>query len=464
MQGGRAARLIAFAGAAWLAAFSVIAADHSPAFAPPASGQRIVYRHATLIDGSGGPARPDVAVVTNGPLIEAVGADSALTPDMIAGARQVDLRGRFLLPGLIDSHQHMATPPDRRRAEALMRRDLYSGITATRIMADDLRSIAELGRASLTGEIAGPDLYYAALVAGPSFFADPRTQAISAGWRPGETPWAQAIDARTDIPLAIARARGTGAVGLKIYANLPPNLVRALTAEGHRQGMLVWAHGMVFPTPPSEVIAAGPEVISHICYLAYQLSDPRPQSYQQRFPVNYAAFEGGDNRVMAGLFREMRRRGIILDATLNVYAQAERRAAAPGGRPYHCTLDLAARLTDQARREGVSISAGTDGDSPRAAPYPALFDEIELLVRRAGMTPAEAIRAVTRTGAATIGQQDMMGAIMPGRLANFVVVGRDPLASISNLRSVVFTVKRGRMFQRSSFRPISRQEVPDDDE
>ena len=82
-----------------------------------------------------------------------------------------------------------------------MRRDIYSGITATRIMADDLRSIAELDRAARVGEIAGPDLYFAALVAGRSFFDDPRTRAISGGgWTPGETPWAQAIDERTDLP------------------------------------------------------------------------------------------------------------------------------------------------------------------------------------------------------------------------------------------------------------------------
>jgi cytosine/adenosine deaminase-related metal-dependent hydrolase len=465
MGGWRALKRLALLGCALLAGACATTGDrgNGAPFAPPAAGVRIVYRHATLIDGTDGPSRPDMAVVTNGPVIEAVVLDAGLTAEGLAGARVVDLTGRYLIPGLIDSHQHLATPPDRRRAEALMRRDLYSGITATRIMADDLRAIAELGRAATTGEIAGPDLYFAALVAGQSFFEDPRTQAISAGYRPGETPWAQAVDDRTDIPLAIARARGTGATGLKIYANLPPHLVRALTAEAHRQGLRVWAHAMVFPTLPSEVIAAGPDVVSHSCYLAYQLSDPPPQSYQQRFPVNHAAFAGGDNAVMAGLFREMRRRGIILDATLNVYARADWRGAAPDGRPYHCTLDLAARLTDQARREGVLISAGTDGDNPRAAPWPALFDELELLVRRAGMTPAEAIRAATRIGAMTIGQAEAMGIVQPGRLANFVILARDPTADIFNLRSVLFTVKRGRMFDRRDYRPITRQEVPDDD-
>lgn len=430
-------------------------------FAPPATGERVVYRHVTLIDG--GAEQPAMAVITDGPTIEAVVPDSTLTPAVLRGAREVELTGHYLLAGLIDSHQHLATPPDRRAAQALMRRDLYSGITSARIMADDLRSIAELARESLTGEIEGPDLHFAAVVAGPSFFDDPRTRAISAGWTPGETPWAQSIDARTDLPLAIARARGTGTGALKIYANLPPDLVRGLTAEAHRQGMRVWAHGMVFPTPPADVIAAGPDVISHTCYLAYQLSDPRPASYQDRFPVNYAAFANGDNAAMARLFAEMRRRNIILDATLRVYAEGDRRAARPGGRPYHCNLDLAARLTDQARRAGVRIAAGTDGRTARDDPWPALFEEIELLVSRAGFSPAEALRSATEVNAAAAGQEGRTGRIAPGLSADFIVLRASPLIDVRNLRSLRFTVKNGRRFERADFRPIGNDEIRDDD-
>ncbi|HTU12343.1 MAG TPA: amidohydrolase family protein [Allosphingosinicella sp.] len=434
-----------------------------PPFAPAPAIERVVYRHAILIDGTGAAPRRDMAVITRGPVIEAVVPDRALTRAQLAGARTVDLTGRFLLPGLIDSHQHLATPPNRRRAEALMRRDLYSGITATRIMADDLRSIAELDRAARIGEIAGPDLYFAALVAGDSFFDDPRTRAISGGgWTPGQTPWAQAINARTDLPRAIAIARGTGATALKIYANLTPDLVRRLTQEAHRQGFPVWAHGMVFPTRPADVIAAGPDTVSHTCYLAYQLTAHPPQSYQERAPVDPAPFAAGDNPVMAGLFRQLRARGIILDPTLRVYREVERRSAA-AGRPPYCTLDLAARLTAQAHREGVLLSAGTDGDTPAEAPYPALFEELDLLVSRAGLTPLEAIRAATQIGAMSISQGRTMGVIAPAFAANLVILDRDPSADIANMRSVIFTVKQGRRFDRADYRGITPEEMGDDD-
>jgi imidazolonepropionase-like amidohydrolase len=431
-------------------------------FAPATAGQRVIYSNATVIDGTGGAPQPGMAVIVNGERIEEVLPAARLTPQIREGARIVDLTGLYLLPGLIDSHQHLATPPDRRRAEALLRRDIYSGITATRIMADDLRSIAELDRAARTGEIAAPDLWYAAVFAGRSFFGDPRTAAVSFGYPPGEAPWAQAIDAETDLRLAVARARGTGASAIKIYADLPPDLVRALAEEARRQGMLVWAHGMVFPTPPDQVLAANPDAISHTCYLAYQVSEHRPATYRERFPVEAAAFEHGDHPAMESLFRTMRAQGVLLDATLRVYRQGERRATPQ--RPAHCSLDLAARLTAEARRAGVLVSAGTDGDTPYTAPYPALFEEMELLVRRAGFSPLEAIRAATQIGAMTMGQGQSLGVIAPGYLADMVVLESDPIADIANMRSVLFTVKRGRRYDRADYRPITAQEAGSDDD
>lgn len=430
--------------------------------APAASPTAILYRGATLIDGTGGVPAPNMAVLTRGERIEAVLPDAAVTPAMLAQAQAVDLRGKFLLPGFIDSHQHLATPPNRRRAEALMRRDLFSGITATRIMADDLRSIAEIARAARVGEIPSPDLYYAALMAGPTFFDDPRTNAASGGIKPGEGAWMQSVDDKTDLPLAIARAKGTGAMAIKIYANLPATLIRRITREAHRQGMQVWAHGMVFPTPPAEVIAAGPDVISHTCYLAYQAVSPRPQRYQDRVPIDPAQFADGKNPVMAKLFDEMVRRRIMLDPTLRVYREVEKSAQRTGKPPY-CTLDLAGRLTAQAHRAGIEISTGTDGDTGADAAYPGVFEEFELLATNAGMSPLQVIRAATLAGAMSMEQAADMGTIAPGKLANMVVLSRDPARDISNMRSVTMTIKRGQVFARDDYRPITAEEIKGND-
>ena len=426
------ARLTVLLLAAWLVAA-----------APPA---RTVYRHAGLIDGTGAPLRRDMAVVVEGERIAAVLPDARLTRGQLRGARKVDLTGRYLLPGLIDSHQHLATPPDRKEALAVLRRQLYAGVTAIRDMADDVREVRALQEAARSGAIAAPDIVYPALVAGPSFFADPRTAAAAQGFAPGTAPWMQAIDDRTDLRAAVARAKATGAAAIKIYANLPARLVARVAAEAHRQGMAVWAHGMVFPATPEEVAAAGPDTMSHVCYLAYQAMASRPDSYQHRVPVDAALFAHGDNPAMARLFATMRRRGIVLDATNRVYEEGER-AARRTGKPAYCTLALALRLTNQAWRAGVMISAGTDGETAAQDAWPAVIEEVELL-GRAGLPPAAAIRAATLNGARAMGRDPEMGSVAAGKLANLAILRRNPLNSLGNLRSVVLTVKRGREYPR----------------
>jgi len=416
-------------------------------FQPPQKGVRTVYRHATVIDATA--ARTDMAVITDGERIAAVVPDKNLKADELAGAEVVDLAGKYLLPGLIDTHQHFATPPNRPEAEAFLKRDIYSGITATRDMADDLRQIADMTRQARVGEIAAPDIFYAALMAGPSFFDDPRTQAIAQGAVAGQVPWEQAIDAETDLRLAIARAKGTYATAVKIYANLPGPLVAAITAEAHRQGMEVWAHGMVFPATPAEVVDSGVDTVSHSCYLAYQAMDRRPDSYQHRFPVDASLFAAG-NPVMAKLFGDMARRGTILDATLHVYREVEA-AAKERRQPPLCTVALAGKLTNQAFRSGVTISAGTDGDTPISEPWPALFDELQLLHDSAGLPPMDVVRAATLNGAKAAGQEKDMGTIEAGKLANMVVLAKNPLDNVGNFRSVVLTVKRGQQFWRETY-------------
>lgn len=421
--------------------------------------QATLYQGATLIDGSGAAPRRNMSILVEGDRIKAVSA-AGVAGALPEGAKVVDAKGLYVLPGLIDTHVHLATPPNRIRAEAILRRQLYSGITAVRDMADDLRSIGELARGARVGELAAPDIHYAALMAGPSFFSDPRTIAVAQGATPGEVPWMQAITPETDMPLAVAIARGTYATGVKIYANLPGELVRKISREAHRQSIPVWAHGMVFPATPKEVIEADVDVISHVCYLAYQVSSKRPGSYAERIPVDLAPFAEGDNAEIGALFREMRERGTILDATLRIYVEEEKRVkVARAGDPPRCPSDLAARLTRQAYREGVMISSGTDGVTAWDNPYPALHEELELLADRAGLSNGDVIRAATSIAARTIGREAEMGTIAPGMLANLVFVTRDPLADIGNLRSVAFTVKRGKAYQRGDYKPLTAEEL-----
>jgi imidazolonepropionase-like amidohydrolase len=417
-----------------------------------------LYRHATLIDGTGAAPRPGMSVLVDGERIKAVAPDAELAPP--AGVRIMDLSGKYLLPGLIDTHEHLATPPNRRAAEASLRRDLFGGVTAVRDMADDLRAVSELARASRKGEIPGPDIFYAALMAGPSFFDDPRTAAAGFGFKPGQAPWMQAIGPETDLHDAVTLARGTAPTAIKIYANLPADRVAAITAEAHRQGLKVWAHSAVYPATPSQGVAAGVDVVSHACGLAHEVAGT-PATYQSRTPIAAGPFLAGDNPVMAALFRRMVETGVMLDATTSIYHEGDKRLAAnPKAKASLCSGALSDAVVRQAWKAGVQISTGTDWIAPVDDPWPTLHHELAALVKL-GMPPGEVIRAATLNGARAAGQEADIGTVAPGKLADLIVTAKDPTADIENLKSLELTVKRGREYRRADFPPLRKEEVED---
>lgn len=187
----------------------------------------VVYTNVFLIDGTGAPLEKSVWIVVDGERISAI---LDMNKPLPAGAQIVDGTGWYAIPGLIDSHVHLATMPASDIARRHLRRQIYSGITLVRDMAGDTRNLADLSRAAQIDEIESPDIYYSALMAGPSFFTDPRTRTSALGVEPGNVPWMQAITKETDLTLAVAQAKGTWASGIKLYANLSGNLRRSLPA------------------------------------------------------------------------------------------------------------------------------------------------------------------------------------------------------------------------------------------
>lgn len=128
-----------------------------PPFAP-VPDKVIVYSGCAMIDGAGALMRPDIAIITRGERIQTIVA--AANVQIPPGAEIIDMKGKFALPGLINSHEHLATTPDRRFAEAMMRRDLYGGVTAVRSMGDDARALADYARQALTLGLAQPPTPY----------------------------------------------------------------------------------------------------------------------------------------------------------------------------------------------------------------------------------------------------------------------------------------------------------------
>jgi imidazolonepropionase-like amidohydrolase len=434
------------------AILAVFGAAAISAFAPGAEPPATVLEHAGVIDGSGAPARSGQTIVVEGGRISSVAPDGRA--EVPRGAEVLDLSGKFVVPGLVDAHVHLTgAESDLDGYRTLLRELLLSGVTTVRDMAGDDRLLAYLSREAASGTIAGPDIFYAALLSGPSFFAeDGRAQAASEGLVLGQAPYMQAVTAKTDLALAVAEAKGTGASGIKLYANLPAVLVKDLAAEAHRQGMLVWTHATIFPAKPSEAVAAGADSLSHSAYLVWEAERRVPEDYRVRARGNYRGISPKDPRILAVL-DAMRTNGAILDATLFPFVEEEKREPEKVGAGIG---EWSAAVTRLARERGVLVDAGSDSaglpldENGRVKPgaAPNVISEMGLLAARSGFSPLEAIRAATWIGAMAAGQSAERGTIAAGKRADLLVLDADPLADLGNLRRVAFVMKAGRIFRK----------------
>jgi manganese oxidase len=401
--------------------------------------EALALTNVTVIDGTGSPPRPRMTVLVRGDRI--AGVFPATEAPIPASAEKLDLSGRYLIPGLINTHVHLPMLGWTRDSVATgLERMLRAGVTTVREMAGDARLAAELNRATLIEGASLPDIHYAVRMAGPTFYE--RTASRSwIGYPAGTAPWAQAVTAETDLARAVALAAGTGASGLKLYADLDADVVRRLVAQAHRQGMKAWAHGTVFPTGPLEAIRAGVDGLSHICFLFWGLQPVVAASMAERAP-----YDPDDVDLNGGpfqeLLREMRVHGVVLDAT------ARNASRNPGAHAAGCTPELLNASLRAAHRAGVWISTGTDYVLADGDPDPTLFTEIEYLVGAGVLSPLEAITAATLNGARAIGIQERYGTIEAGKVADLVVLAGDPTQDIGALRSVVAVFKEGRQVSR----------------
>lgn len=397
-----------------------------------------------LIDGSGAaPRAVKSLLVRDGVIVAIDAAGTRPEPERDARWTRIGLAGAWVIPGLVDTHVHVSRYPDPRRGDRILASALRGGITSVRDLAGDARALAELDRAIEAGELRGPTLIYSALFGGPAIFHNGPTAEMSPGRTPGEAPWARRIDADTDLRQVMAEARGTGARNVKVYGDLKPRLATALIREARRQGLLTTAHATVFPAAPRDLVEAGIGSLSHAPYLVWEAADVVPDDYGQRIRGPWGTIAPDHPRLLA-LYRRMAERGVFLDATLYVYKAMK--DYAPGQMDTSWTdaaFAWAAQATRLAHEAGVRVTTGTDWFEPRDEDgLPHTHDELALLVAHAGFTPAQALVAATRDGAAALGLADR-GTLAVGKRADLVVLDADPLADIANTKRIRFTVSRG---------------------
>ncbi len=435
---------------AMVAAILLACATPAMAVQPP-----LVLEHVAVIDGTGTAAQKNMTVVVEDGRIQALyPSGSQPTPK---DATVENLSGHYLIPGLIDAHVHITdVEPDAAHYKPFFKALLLGGVTTVRDMAGDDRLLGYLARETNSGAFPAPDLYYAALLSGPTFFQeDKRAQAASAGDPLGFAPWMQAVSGTTDIPLAIAEAKGTGATGVKLYANLPVALVKQLAAEAHRQGLQVWTHATIFPAAPHDAVDAGADTISHSPYLIWEAAPHVPSDYGVRAMGDFEHIPPNAPAILA-LFKDMKAHKTILDATLDVFrleAEHHPQSVGKGIMPWSYAV------TKLAHEHGIPIDAGTDSaglpfgkDAPDLSAMPEIHTEMALLVEHCDFTPVEAIQAATEFSSMAVGHGADRGTITPGKRADLVVLDADPSKDIHNTTRIAFVVKNGTIF-RSNAKP-----------
>lgn len=349
--------------------------------------------------------------------------------------------GKYIVPGLIDSHVHMATDPsdvdNRSHTLEILEQMLYSGVTSVRDMAGDARTLASLSRDAMTNDIISPDIYYSALMAGPVFFSDPRTESSSKGSIAGKMPYMLAVTDSTNMILAIAEAKGTGATGIKLYANLSAPLVNRIVAEANRQGMIVWGHAWLQNAKPSDLVKAGVSSISHATLMIYEKIDSIPSSWKNKVHTN--EFWNDSIPGLGQLFQLMKEHHTILDATMLTYKRwAEKQPS------MEYVYEIAKRLTTSAYKAGVIICAGTDDDQEEF-----VQKEMQVMVTDAGFTPIDAIIAATLHSAEALHIDNRCGTIEPNKFADLLILNKNPLENIENINSVYLVIKGGRIFKKA---------------
>lgn len=416
----------------------------SPLVAQPADQITVVHA-GQLLDKPGSPPRgPSTLIIRNGRIAEVLNGHQPAP----AGATMVDLKDKFVLPGLIDSHVHLDSDaggnaglieavtdsPARAayRAAGNAKKTLMAGFTTVRNLGDGSGATLALRDAVAAGELPGPRIIDAGKSISTTSGHMDGTLSLSEDLHAsvgqenlcdGVESCRQAVRKQIRRGVDVIKIATTGGVNSRIGAGLGRQLfddeVKALVDTAHLYGkkMAVHAHGT---DGINAALAAGADSIEH----GTMLDDESIKLFKQ-----------------AGAFY------VPTLSTVNGYI--ERLAADPNAYPpavlekVKWRIGVTGKSLAKAYPAGVKIAFGTDAGVSK---HGKNADEFELMVKH-GMPPSAAIQAATVNAATLLGVEKEVGSLEPGKAADLIAVSGDPTREVTVLKSVRFVMKEGRIFK-----------------
>lgn len=408
-------------------AISVLALNHKYAYAQ----NPIVLKNAVIIDGSAKvkPQKGSI-LIENGYIKAVYKADKILPKHKY---QIIDCEGKFITPGLTDSHVHLATFKKADSLKAIPQTDsilanfVQHGILTVRDMAGDAIFLNKLRTSINKAAQRGPDIFYAAQFAGSSYFNEMRKHGDP---NLGLVPWYKAIDHIDQIGSAVKEAKTAGVSGIKIYDSLNKELIQAITKAGKKAGLKIWSHATVFPTKPIYVARAGVTTMSHAHDLIFQQMESDSISSTKAWNEIYKKRLKADSIKLSTLLAAIKKHKVILDATVFPATQNKMMAAQ--------------EITRMAHNYGIKISTGTDWIYPTQNDKQPLQSELELLNTKCNMSTIEVIEACVKNGPEAIGLKDR-GLIRKGQLAHLLILNSNPLTDLSALFHPEKVIKKGKI-------------------
>lgn len=442
----------------------------------------IAVTHVTVIDMTGAAPAADQTVLIDKEKITALGlANSVSVP---SGARIVDGRGKFLIPGLADMHVHLtgAGEPGGSRSFFLPLL-VANGITSVRDMGGYLESLIPLRKEIEEGKRLGPRMVFA----GPYLDGEP----------PAFQP-AMIVSNRDDAGAAIQWLKKRGVDFFKVQSNLSRDAYFAI-AQTCRDEHLTFVGHVPDRVTAFEAADSGQRSIEHLtCELRACSSNEADLIRKQfRVPVRKETPAQSKARVLAWdrevltnyseqkaseLIAKFKGQQTWQTPTLNLlqndafpspelklpddprvkyvpmkflenwhkgYDKQMKNIPADEFALRTAMLEKSLGLVGLMQKGGVKILAGTDSAAPYVFPGSSLHEELALLVK-AGLTPMEALQAATRNPAEFLGHLDSQGTIAVGKDADLLLLDSNPLADIHNTEKIRAVILRGNLLDRKA--------------